>query len=150
MASDIFGYMNISPESLFSALAHSTRLRCLLLLLEHRELCVCELTHAIGAAQPGISRHLAQLREAGLVSDRREGLWVHYRINPDLPGWVTNVLQQTARGNTFGDDLAALAAMPNRPGGPDGQVHARADGSPADAVGGPERQRHSRLAWRIV
>ncbi len=114
--------MNISPESLFSALAHSTRLRCLLLLLEHQELCVCELTHAIGAAQPSISRHLAQLREAELVSDRREGLWIHYRIKPDLPKWVTNVLRQTAKGvsqtGPFADDLAALAAMPNRPGAP--------------------------------
>ena len=122
MESDIFLRMNISPESLFSALAHSTRLRCLLLLLEHRELCVCELTHAIGAAQPSISRHLAQLREAGLVSDRREGLWIHYRINPDLPKWVTNVLKQAAKGVShtapFADDLAALAAMPNRPGAP--------------------------------
>ena len=77
--------MNISPESLFAAMANSTRLRCLLLLLAHEELCVCELTHAIGAAQPNISRHLAQLREAGLVNDRREGLWIHYRINPELP-----------------------------------------------------------------
>jgi ArsR family transcriptional regulator len=114
--------MNISPESLFSALGHSTRLRCLLLLLEHRELCVCELTHAIGAAQPSISRHLAQLREAGLVSDRREGLWIHYRINPDLPAWVINVLQHTAGGvlqtAPFADDAATLAAMPNRPGAP--------------------------------
>jgi len=114
--------MNIFPESLFSALAHPTRLRCLLLLLEHRELCVCELTHAIGAAQPSISRHLAQLREAELVSDRREGLWIHYRITPDLPQWVTNVLKHTAKGVSqtapFADDLAALAAMPNRPGTP--------------------------------
>ena len=114
--------MNIAAENLFSALAHSIRLRCLLLLLEHEELCVCELTHAIGAAQPTISRHLAQLRETGLVSDRRAGLWIHYRINPDLPQWVVNVLQQTAEGigqtAPYADDLAALAAMPNRPGAP--------------------------------
>mgnify|MGYP001812252216 FL=1 len=114
--------MNISTGTLFSALAHPTRLRCLLLLLEHQELCVCELTHAIGAAQPNISRHLAQLREAELVSDRREGLWIHYRINADLPKWVTNVLKQTAKGVNqtapFADDPAALAAMPNRPGAP--------------------------------
>jgi len=44
-----------------------------MLLLQHQELCVCELTYAIGAAQPHISRHLAQLRELGLVSD--EGLY---------------------------------------------------------------------------
>lgn len=122
MVLDIFLPVNILPETLFSALAHSTRLRCLLLLLEHEELCVCELTHAIGAAQPNISRHLAQLRETALVSDRREGLWIHYRINPEVPKWVTNVLKQTAKGVSqtapFADDLCALATMPNRPGAP--------------------------------
>jgi ArsR family transcriptional regulator len=92
------------------------------LLLEYQELCVCELTFAIGAAQPSISRHLAYLREIKLVQDRREGLWIYYRINPEAPEWVTDVLKQTAEGasNTmpFADDLAALAAMPNRPGAP--------------------------------
>lgn len=106
----------------FSALAHSTRLRCLLLLLAHDELCVCELTHAIGAAQPNISRHLAQLREAGLVTDRREGLWIHYRINPELPQWTRNVLRETVLGvkrmAPYVDDLTALKSMPNRPGAP--------------------------------
>jgi ArsR family transcriptional regulator len=60
--------MNMTPSTLFSALAHTTRLRCLVLLLEYDELCVCELTHAIGAAQPTMSRHLGQLREAQLVA----------------------------------------------------------------------------------
>jgi ArsR family transcriptional regulator len=119
---DIFGRMNILPSTLYPAIAHETRLRCLLLLLEHHELCVCELTHAIGAAQPTISRHLAHLREAELVSDRREGLWIHYRINPELPAWVTNVLRETANGvegvAPFTEDLAALENMPNRPGAP--------------------------------
>jgi ArsR family transcriptional regulator len=112
--------MNISPLTLYPALAHETRLRCLLLLLEHAELCVCELTHAIGAAQPTMSRHLAYLREAGMVSDRREGLWIYYRINPGLPSWVTNVLHETAQGVNglapFQEDLTALQNMPNRPG----------------------------------
>lgn len=112
--------MNMAAHTLFSALAHATRLRCLLLLLEHGELCVCELTHAIGAAQPNISRHLGQLREAGLVTDRREGLWIHYRINPELPAWATEVLRATAQGvrgtAPYAHDLDALQAMPNRPG----------------------------------
>jgi ArsR family transcriptional regulator len=112
--------MNVLPETVFSALAHPTRLRLLLLLLAQGELCVCELTHAIGAAQPNISRHLAQLREAGLVTDRREGLWIHYRISADIPKWVTNVLKQTAGGVAdsapFAEDRAALGTMPGRPG----------------------------------
>lgn len=122
MMNDIFRPVHISPGTVFSALAHATRLRCLLLLQENDELCVCELTHAIGAAQPNISRHLAHLREAGLVNDRRDGLWIHYRINRELPKWVTNVLKQTAKGVVgtppFADDLAALKAAPNRSGAP--------------------------------
>lgn len=114
--------MSITPAELFAALAHDTRLRCMLLLLAQPELCVCELTHAIGASQPHMSRHLGQLREMGLVTDRREGLWIHYRINPELPAWVTGVLEETARGVAdgapFADDAASLAQMPNRPGAP--------------------------------
>ena len=112
--------MTIDPKDLFAALAHDTRLRCLVLLMKHDELCVCELTHAIGAAQPHISRHLAQLRELGLVSDRREGLWIHYRIHSGVPAWVQAVLRDTVAGTgdgrPFMDDDLALAQMPNRPG----------------------------------
>jgi ArsR family transcriptional regulator len=114
--------VNTNPTQLYSALAHDTRLRCLLLLLRHGELCVCELTHALGAAQPHISRHLAALREAGLVADRREGLWIHYSLHPKLPEWVLDVLRATAAGagttQPFAADEATLAAMPNRPGAP--------------------------------
>lgn len=122
MVRDILGIMNLSPLTLYPAIAHEIRLRCLLLLLEHDERCVCEMTHAIGAAQPTISRHLAHLREVELVSDRREGLWIHYRLNPELPAWVTNVLRETAGGvkgvAPFTEDLAALKNLPNRPGVP--------------------------------
>jgi len=112
--------MSIDPTNLFSALSNDTRLRCLMLLMGHDELCVCELTHATGALQPHISRHLAQLRELGLVSDRRAGLWVHYRIHPALPNWVLGVLRETTAGvrgrPPFSDDEHALSLMPNRPG----------------------------------
>jgi len=91
-----------------------------MLLLRHDELCVCELTHALGAAQPHMSRHLAQLRQTGLVIDRREGLWIHYRLNPALPHWIRAILEQTAGGTEavqpFAADVAALDSMPNRPG----------------------------------
>lgn len=114
--------MNLSPEALFSALAHDTRLRCLLLLQSFDELCVCELTHAIGAAQPTMSRHLAQLRETALVTDRRDGLWIYYRLNPELPEWVLGVLRETAEGvanrEPYVNDAGALERMPNRPGAP--------------------------------
>jgi ArsR family transcriptional regulator len=120
METGILTAMTIHPTDLFAALAHETRLRCLILLVRHEELCVCELTHAIGAAQPHVSRHLAQLRELGLVTDRREGLWIHYRVNPALPEWVGVVLRETAAAvgfeRPFTEDDRVLTAMPNRPG----------------------------------
>jgi len=112
--------LNINPETVLSALDNSTRFRCVLLLLKHGELCVCELTHVIGASQPNISRNLAQLREAGLVTDRREGQWIYYQIPPDLPEWVIRMLQAVALGSEktepFQSDHKTLAAMPGRPG----------------------------------
>ncbi|WP_462320571.1 metalloregulator ArsR/SmtB family transcription factor [Halochromatium sp.] len=110
----------MTATEFFSALANDTRLRCLMLMWRHAELCVCELTHALGASQPHISRHLAQLRELGIVTDRREGLWVYYRISPTLPSWAGSVLSETASGIAgsapFTHDEAALATMANRPG----------------------------------
>jgi len=118
----IFNIMNICPTDLFAALSHDTRLRCMMLLMHHGELCVCEFTHALSAAQPHVSRNLALLREVGLVSDRREGLWIHYRINPALPEWVSRILDNAYLGlsenSPFSNDRAVLAAMPNRPGAP--------------------------------
>jgi ArsR family transcriptional regulator len=111
--------MALIADELFRALADSTRLRCLLLLDEHDELCVCELTHAVREAQPKISRHLATLREAGIVLDRRDGLWIHYRINPALPRWARQVLATTARAiandEPFVRDRQRLASMADRP-----------------------------------
>ena len=64
---------------LFKALADRTRLRLINLIGEH-EVCVCFLVEVLKLNQPKISRHLAYLRRAGMVSARREGKWIHYRI----------------------------------------------------------------------
>jgi ArsR family transcriptional regulator len=64
---------------LFAALADPTRLR-LLNLMNCREVCVCYFVEILKEGQPKISRHLAYLRNAGIVSARREGKWMHYRI----------------------------------------------------------------------
>lgn len=111
--------MDIRPEDFFAALAHPLRLRSLVLLAAEGELCVCELTHVLDVAQPTVSRHLAQLREAGVVRDRREGTWVHYRLHPELPAWAVQALEATAAGvageRPYAEDRVALAEMPNRP-----------------------------------
>lgn len=112
--------MRIAADTLFRALADPTRLRALILLMQEGELCVCELTHALGGSQPKISRHLAQLRENGLVADHRAGQWVYYRINPELPDWVKQVLTVTVESLAsevpHQEDRRQLCAMPNRPG----------------------------------
>lgn len=112
--------MDDTPDRLFRTLGDPTRLRTLVLLQQEGELCVCELTHALGIIQPKISRHLAILRAEGLVRDRRDGHWVYYRVNPELPDWKGNILRTCARGvrdeSPFREDQQTLCDMPNRPG----------------------------------
>jgi len=83
---------------LFHALSDETRLR-ILDRLRRGERCVCELTDALEAAQSRLSFHLRILKDAGLVTDRREGRWSYYAVDPD-------VLQEA------GDLLADLAPDP--------------------------------------
>jgi ArsR family transcriptional regulator len=64
---------------IFKACSDQTRLRILFLLSE-RELCVCELVSILNMPQGKISRHLAILKNADLVSDRRDGLWIYYSL----------------------------------------------------------------------
>lgn len=72
-----------------SALAEPTRLEAVRLLWDGREHCVCELMRELGASQSRMSRHMAALKAAGLVVDRRDAQWVRYRRAPHLPADVT-------------------------------------------------------------
>jgi ArsR family transcriptional regulator len=111
--------MNMQFNQFFQLLSDDTRLRCLLLMQQEGELCVCELVHALGLIQPKVSRHLAALRDYGVVKDRRFGQWIYYQIDPDLPAWARQVIEATvseaAAREPFVNDLAVLAKMPNRP-----------------------------------
>jgi ArsR family transcriptional regulator len=104
----------------FKMLADSTRLRCLMLMQAEGELCVCELTHALNLSQPKISRHLAHLRDAGVLVARRNGTWMNYRINPGLQGWALGILRTTLNGvgktEPFISDKKILDNMAERPG----------------------------------
>jgi len=72
--------------SIYMALADKTRLR-LLAMMCNGEVCVGSFTAALGESQPKISRHLAYLRNAGIVDARRDGKWIHYSIHwPADPG----------------------------------------------------------------
>src|SRR5678810_746524 len=68
-------------DRMFRAFSDRTRLR-LLNLLRTGETCVCDLVDVLEVSQPKVSRHLAYLRLAGLVTARKDGLWMHYRLAP--------------------------------------------------------------------
>ena len=70
--------------AVLSALAEPTRLETMRMLNDGSEHCVCEMMRALGASQSRMSRHMQVLKQAGLVSDRRDAQWVRYRRNPDL------------------------------------------------------------------
>jgi ArsR family transcriptional regulator, arsenate/arsenite/antimonite-responsive transcriptional repressor len=67
----------------FKVLADEARLKMLWLLFNHRELCVCDIMAVLEITQSKASRHLAALRNAGLATDRREGLWSYYSLRPN-------------------------------------------------------------------
>jgi ArsR family transcriptional regulator len=92
-------YKNCLDEvsTLMKALADETRLRILNLLIE-RECCVCEVMQALSISQTRASRNLSQLYDAGLLAQRREGLWTIYYLSPEIGseyrGLVVNAIDQ--------------------------------------------------------
>lgn len=66
--------------SLFKSLSEPVRLRILYLLLEKGELCVCDIVDSLELSQSVVSRHLAYLRNGGLVKTRRKGVWIYYQV----------------------------------------------------------------------
>ena len=111
--------MITDPQTLVAALADATRLRIVCLLMRRGELCVCELVSALDTQQPKVSKHLAILRSSQIISPRREGQWIHYRINAELPSWAYQAINHLVDGclprPPFSEDLSRLAA--NRPSG---------------------------------
>jgi ArsR family transcriptional regulator len=86
-------------EDAFKALADRTRLR-ILALLGNNEVCVCHFHDSLRLPQPTVSRHLAYLRRTGLVSARRDGVWMHYRVSPSLAPEIRQVLDAAVQALT--------------------------------------------------
>jgi ArsR family transcriptional regulator, arsenate/arsenite/antimonite-responsive transcriptional repressor len=105
-------------QRFFQALGDNTRLR-LLNLMGDQEICVCWFVEILKAPQPKISRHLAYLRNAGIVSARREGKWMHYRIVLPPHIGATQILRQTLdwlkEDKTMQADRARLAGVCGAP-----------------------------------
>lgn len=81
-----------SIPDLMAALSDPTRLGALHLLWDGREHCVCELMDVLGVTQSRMSRHMATLKVAGLVVDRRDAQWVRYTRRPDIPPAITAIV----------------------------------------------------------
>jgi ArsR family transcriptional regulator len=97
----------LQPSQVFRAFADPTRLRILSLLVEHKDLCVCDLCAALGEVQPKVSRHLGILRRAGLVEVHREGKWKFYSV-AEPPTSLQRTLLRCVRSCLSGvDELAA-------------------------------------------
>ena len=92
--------------TLFAALADPTRLR-LLNLMDGREVCVCYFVEILKQGQPKISRHLAYLRKAGIVEARRDGKWMHYRIERPDDARAVSILDATLQSLKSDKDMQA-------------------------------------------
>jgi ArsR family transcriptional regulator, arsenate/arsenite/antimonite-responsive transcriptional repressor len=79
--------------ALFKSLADETRLKILWLLTNREELCVCDIMKTLDITQSKASRHLRYLYHLGWVSDRREGLWMYYRLSMAKESYAAQLLQ---------------------------------------------------------
>ncbi len=116
----VFAYIqSMEQVTIFQILSDETRLRILSLMAREGELCVCELVHSLDISQPKISRHLAVMRDAGVVACRRKAQWIFYYIEPSLAPWIRQVLDGALCGiegeEIIRKDYSRLKAMKNRP-----------------------------------
>ena len=108
----------LEPISFYKTLTDDIRLKALMLTHYHGELCVCELMEALEeTSQPKVSRNLAVLKKAKIITDRKHGQWVFYRINSALPLWAKSVIALTTENNIalIQQALVRLVKMKNRP-----------------------------------
>lgn len=104
---------------MFKALSNQTRLRIMVLLAE-KELCVCQLEWALELTQVKVSRHLTVLKNAGLVQDRREGLWIFYSLTKprnELEGMIHQQLKDyfSQKYDSFKKDMAKMKECEIKP-----------------------------------
>ncbi|MFZ3115351.1 MAG: metalloregulator ArsR/SmtB family transcription factor [Syntrophales bacterium] len=103
---------------IFKSLEDETRLRIIALLLEREELCVCHFMAVLQLPQSTVSRHLAHLKNAGWLSDRRAGVWRHYSLAPELGSshriMAAALRDMLAADGTAGQDRKRLEQLGNR------------------------------------
>lgn len=106
----------MDSELFYSILDNQERRRILAVLSHEPEVCVCELVEGLQLPQPRISRHLGMMREAGLLSFRRSGTWMFYRLSPQLALWAWRSLELMSDGEAANPLFVADAyRLMNRP-----------------------------------
>ncbi|ARR49101.1 metalloregulator ArsR/SmtB family transcription factor [Photobacterium damselae subsp. damselae] len=93
-SSDVWG-----PVELFKVMSDPLRLRILMLLVDEKALSVSDLTSVLEVSQPKVSRHLALLRDSGILQIERQGLWIFYQLSNQLPIWIKHTLDTVRTGN---------------------------------------------------
>jgi ArsR family transcriptional regulator, arsenate/arsenite/antimonite-responsive transcriptional repressor len=106
-------------EAALKAAGDPTRTR-ILKLLEDRELCVCQIQAVLRLAPSTVSKHLALLKSAGLVEDRKQGRWIHYRLesspdNPSARGVLTVIREALRRDPRIAEDRRRLRQVLRTP-----------------------------------
>lgn len=81
-----------SMSDLLKIVGDKTRLK-MLAFLKNGERCVCEFVDLFDLSQPAISQHLKKMRAAGLINERKQGTWVYYRLNDQLPSYVSEIIK---------------------------------------------------------
>ncbi len=94
------------------ALSDGNRLRSVAALMEHDELCVCQITEMLGLAPATVSRHMSVLQNARLVESRKDGRWVHYRLSGSFPILVKQwLVQEFSQADVIAEDRLKLDAV---------------------------------------
>ncbi len=100
--------------SIAKALADGNRMRVVVVLMDHNELCVCQITEMLGLAAATVSRHMAVLQNARLVQSRKEGRWVYYRLITPFPEllrqWLVESLARSSEIQTDRKNLQQILA----------------------------------------
>ena len=103
--------MNV-PLSILKALADGSRLRVVAALMDHRELCVCQITELLRLATATVSRHMSILQNAYVVQSRKDGRWVYYRLTNTFPTllvqWLTRELANSEQIQKDRENLADI------------------------------------------
>ena len=89
----------VSPVELFKIMSDPLRLKVLMLIEDEKALSVSDLVKVLEVSQPKVSRHLALLREVGLLKVQKQGLWVFYGLSDQLPIWISHTLATVRNGN---------------------------------------------------